>query len=138
MQPTLNVPPDHGGQAADAVFALQRPELYLPETLSSVLPGLTDAQRPKRATAHEAEHQRIAGLTEFYALTRRFGPQGMRADLQRAAHNRVGPHARTGRFPSNRAIALRSAIRRRRSKEFPLTWRASEASIRASIPTKPT
>lgn len=78
-RPTLNDLPYDGGQAADAVFALHRPELYMPEEMPRAA-GVkqSDEQRISAMARWDEERARVRGLAEFSALKRRFGPTGMR------------------------------------------------------------
>lgn len=76
-RPTLNDLPYDGGQAADAVVALHRPELYMPEAPPVTAGRMTDEMRANAAAQYERERAKKLGITEFFALKRRFGPTGM-------------------------------------------------------------
>lgn len=75
-RPTVSDLPYDSGQAADGVFALHRPELYMPE-YPPPLPAGTSAEKVANR-ASEWKHQRdaVRGVTEFHSLMRRFGPFG--------------------------------------------------------------
>lgn len=81
-RPTLTDLPYDGGQAADAVFALHRPELAInEETAPSSTRQATMRGGDKGGDADRAwidRRERAQGVAEFGALKRRFGPTGWR------------------------------------------------------------
>ena len=76
VRPTLDDLPYDGGQAADGVFALHRPEIYMPSEPPRTLGKRSSEQDTNAKTAWEAQRAKVRGLTEFLALKRRFGPTG--------------------------------------------------------------
>jgi hypothetical protein len=69
-------------QAADGVFALHRPELYMPLEPPRVSLLLGDEKRANVKSTLEQERAKVRDLTEFIALKRRFGPTGYPARLR--------------------------------------------------------
>ena len=79
-RPTLADLPYDGGQAADGVFALHRPEL----TMGDAPPQAFAKTAEKRAEADADWHRRrdaARGLVSFGALKRRFGPANLWRDM---------------------------------------------------------
>jgi replicative DNA helicase len=76
VAPTLDDLPYDGGQAADGVFALHRPEIYMPEEPPPLPHGTTAEKQANRAIEWKAQRDAMRGVAEFYALKRRFGPPG--------------------------------------------------------------
>jgi replicative DNA helicase len=73
VRPTLDDLPYDGGQAADGVFALHRPELYM--TAPPKAPAITsDSKLADIKSAWKRERDAVRGVAEFLALKRRFGP----------------------------------------------------------------
>lgn len=75
VRPTLDDLPYDGGQAADGVFALHRPELAMAGGPN--LPMGLQSEKAANIRSHwEEQRKAVRGLTEFMALKRRFGPTG--------------------------------------------------------------
>lgn len=72
-RPTLDDLPYDGGQAADGVFALHRPELYHADDEPPDFKGDAERQAVQRAAWHE-KRDAEKGVAEFGVLKRRFGP----------------------------------------------------------------
>lgn len=77
QRPTLDDLPYDGGQAADGVFALHRPELYMGDTPPRAAGRVPAEKQAAADAAWHAEREAVAGVAEFVALKRRFGPPGM-------------------------------------------------------------
>lgn len=82
VRPTLDDLPYDGGQAADGVFALHRPELYMPRECPHLNAKMKDEARVTALADWDAELAKFAGVTEFIALKRRFGPTGYPCKLR--------------------------------------------------------
>jgi replicative DNA helicase len=82
VRPTLDDLPYDGGQAADGVFALRRPELYMPLEPPRVSLLLGDEKKANVKSTWEQERAKVRDVTEFIALKRRFGPTGYPARLR--------------------------------------------------------
>jgi replicative DNA helicase len=78
VRPTLDDLPYDVGQAADAVFALHRPEMYMAEEPPPLMFGASAEKQSNRASEWKQQRQKVHGLAEFIALKRRFGPKGLR------------------------------------------------------------
>jgi replicative DNA helicase len=75
-RPTLSDLPYDGGQAADGVFALHRPELFMGDEPPAGAIGMTPEKKAARYDKWRQEREAVRGLAEFHALKRRFGPPG--------------------------------------------------------------
>lgn len=73
VRPILDDLPYDGGQAADGVFALHRPELYMGDE-PVVPPGLRGEKAVNWQSEWESKRNATRGLMEIGALKRRFGP----------------------------------------------------------------
>jgi replicative DNA helicase len=78
QRPVLADLPYDGGQAADSVFALHRPEMYMPEEPPSLPHGSSAEKLANRASEWKQQRDKVLGVAEFHALKRRFGPKGFR------------------------------------------------------------
>jgi replicative DNA helicase len=76
-RPTLADLPYDGGQAADAVFALHRPELYMADEAPRSAMKMTAEKQAAADSAWHDQREAARGLAEFLALKRRFGPAGL-------------------------------------------------------------
>lgn len=74
-RPTLSDLPYDGGQAADGVFALHRPELYMDASPPKTDVRLSQEKQAAIRAAWHYERAQAKNVTEFIALKRRFGPQ---------------------------------------------------------------
>lgn len=74
--PTINDLPYGGEQAADGVFGLFRPELYMDGEPPN-LAGLAGEKRANAISAWEERKRAVAGKGQFGVVKRRFGPKGM-------------------------------------------------------------
>jgi replicative DNA helicase len=77
-RPTLTDLPYDGGQAADAVYALHRPEMYMPEEPPPMPSGTSAEKVANRNSEWEQQRAKVRGVAEFHALKRRFGAKGFR------------------------------------------------------------
>jgi replicative DNA helicase len=75
-RPVLGDLPYDGGQAADGVFALHRPELYMGDEPPGATLGMTAEKRAMRDEQWRRDREAARGHAEFHALKRRFGPPG--------------------------------------------------------------
>lgn len=75
-RPTLTDLPYDGGQAADAVFSLYRPELYMGDEPPKPAVTISADKQNQRDAEWRREKESTRGLAEFSALKRRFGPPG--------------------------------------------------------------
>lgn len=75
-RPTLRDLPYDGGQAADGVFAIHRPELTMGEEFSAPTSIGSAEKTAIAAAAWQAKRSAARGVAEFGALKRRFGPAG--------------------------------------------------------------
>jgi replicative DNA helicase len=78
QRPTLSDLPYDGGQAADAVFALHRPEMYLASDPPALPANLSAEKVANHKSEWERKRREVEGVAEFHALKRRFGPKGYR------------------------------------------------------------
>lgn len=74
--PTINDLPYGGEQAADGVFGLHRPELYMPDEPPNPDRSGSAEKKANAASAWEAEKARWKGVAEFGVIKRRFGAHG--------------------------------------------------------------
>lgn len=81
-RPTLGDIPYDGGQAADSVFALFRPELYMSHDPPATMAGTSAEKAANARSAWENERKAVRNLAEFGALKRRFGPANDWAKLR--------------------------------------------------------
>jgi len=82
VRPTLDDLPYDGGQAADGVFALHRPELYMPMEQPRLPSGQSKEKLADAQSAWEQERAKVRDVAEFIALKRRFGPTGTPVKLR--------------------------------------------------------
>ncbi len=74
--PTIGHLPYGGEQAADAVFALHRKELYMPVEMPAPPRTMAAEKVANLQSAWAQERKTVAGLAEFGSVKRRFGPKG--------------------------------------------------------------